>query len=97
VEDLAIVVEADPRLRCQAVPRVKREPDRVPERGENERGVDRERREQIEVADPARRARRVDPLAAATPPKPCRPPQRKCRGGRLGALLGEAQLLWNFE
>ena len=32
-----------------------------------------------------------------TPPKPCRLPQRECCGSRLGVLLGEAQLLWNFE
>ncbi|MFL6014903.1 MAG: hypothetical protein ACJ74P_11580, partial [Gaiellaceae bacterium] len=73
-----------------------REPDRVPERREDERGVDQKRRQQVEVADPARRARRLD-ATAVTPPKPCRPPQRECCGGRLGVLLGEAQLLWNFE
>jgi hypothetical protein len=69
----------------------------VSERKEHERGVDRERRQEIEVGDPSRRARRLDAVSSVAPPKPCRLPQRECCGSRLGVLLGEAQLLWNFE
>ena len=74
VEDLAVVVEADPRRRRQPVPLVQREPDGVPERREHEGGVDGERRQEVEVADAPRRARRLDarPRAAAArrPPQP---------------------------
>jgi hypothetical protein len=68
----------------------------VSERKEHERRVHGEGREDVEVANPSRRARRLDALSV-TPAKPYRLPQRECCGSRLGVLLGEAQLLWNFE
>jgi hypothetical protein len=68
----------------------------VPERREHEGGVDRERRQQIEVADAPRRAGRLGAGRSAAEPR--RPPQREGGGGRLGCLVGDlGQLLWNFE
>ena len=97
VEDLAVVVEADPGRRGEAVPFVQREPDGVTERNEDERGVDGERGEDVEVADPARRARCLD-AARGAPRETARPPQREGCGGRFRALVVETtQLLWNFE
>ena len=93
-DDLAVVVEPDPGRRRQPVPLVQREPDRVPERGEHERGVDAERRQQIEVGDPPRLARRI-----ARSDRGCRGASRPRQpGGVRSRLAGSAaQPLWNFE
>ena len=68
LDDLAVVVQPDPRRRRQAVPLVQREPDRVAEWKEDERRVDGEGRQDVEVADPPRLARR--PAATFVPRQP---------------------------
>jgi hypothetical protein len=68
----------------------------MPEWREHEGGVDRECRQQIEVADAPRRAGRLGAGRSAAELR--RPPQREGGGGRLGYLLGDlGQLLWNVE
>ena len=85
-----VVVEPDPGLRRQPVPLVEREPDRVPERREHERGVDRERRQQVEVADPPRRAGRLDAVAASR--RRSRAGLRSARAAEAGSVICSARL-----
>ena len=66
--DVGVVAQPHPRAEGQAVPAVEGELDRAGQGVEQERGVDQERRQQVEVGDPARlTGRAAAPLARRLP------------------------------